>query len=54
MGNYIQQGWMKSMYRPKDCDFSATDITMPSAQLWAKANTEYEEACEKFRETYDV
>lgn len=38
----IQDGWLKSMYRPKDCDFSATDITMPSAQLWAKSHTVYE------------
>lgn len=43
MGTKIQNEWMKSMYRPKDCDYSCTDITMPSAQLWAKANTVYEE-----------
>lgn len=39
----IQQGWLKSMYRPKDCDYSVTDICMSSAQLWAKANTVYDE-----------
>ena len=42
-GSRIQQGWLKSMYRPKDCDYSVTDITMSSAQLWAKANTKFEE-----------
>ena len=42
-GSRIQQGWLKSMYRPKDCDFSVTDITMSSAQLWAKANTVFTE-----------
>ena len=39
----IQAGWMKSMYRPKDCDYSVTDITMASAQLWAKSNTDFGE-----------
>ena len=34
---------MKSMYRPKDCDYSASDICMPSSQLWAKANTVFGE-----------
>ncbi len=43
MSTRIQQGWMKSMYRPKDCEYSASDLTMPSAQLWAKANTTYEQ-----------
>ena len=43
MGRKIQDDWMISTYRPKDCDFSVTDITMPSAQLWAKAHTKYEE-----------
>lgn len=38
----IQDGWLKSMYRPKDCDYSVTDICMPNAQLWAKANTVYD------------
>ena len=42
-GSRIQQGWLKSMYRPKDCDYSASDICMPSAQLWAKANTTFGE-----------
>jgi len=41
-GSKIQQGWLKSMYRPKDCEYSASDIIMPSAQLWAKANTVFE------------
>lgn len=39
----IQAEWMKSMYRPKDCDYSVTDITMSSAQLWAKSNTVFGE-----------
>ena len=39
----IQTEWMKSMYRPKDCDYSVTDITMSSAQLWAKSNTVFGE-----------
>ena len=43
MGSKIQNGWLKSMYRPKDCDFSVTDLTMSSAQLWAKANTIFTE-----------
>lgn len=43
MGSKIQNDWMISSYRPKDCDFSTTDICMPSAQLWAKAHTVYEE-----------
>ena len=43
MSSKIQQGWMKSMYRPKDCDLSVTDLTMASAQAWAKAHTEYAE-----------
>ena len=43
MGSKIQNEWMKSMYRPKDCDYSVTDICMPSAQLWSKANTVYEQ-----------
>ena len=47
MSTRIQQGWLKSMYRPKDCDYSVTDITMPSAQLWAKANSIFEENTEK-------
>jgi CRISPR/Cas system-associated exonuclease Cas4 (RecB family) len=34
---------MKSTYRPKDCDYSVTDLCMPSAQLWARTNTEYAE-----------
>jgi len=42
-GSRIQNGWLKSMYRPKDCDYSASDICMPSAQLWAKANTVFGE-----------
>lgn len=32
-----------SNYRPKDCDFSASEICMPNAQLWAKVNTIFEE-----------
>ena len=43
MSSKIQDGWLKSMYRPKDCDFSVTDICMPTAQLWAKSNTVYED-----------
>jgi len=43
MASKIQMGWLKSMYRPKDCEYSVTDITMSSAQLWAKANTVYGE-----------
>lgn len=43
MGSKIQNEWMKSTYRPKDAEFSVTDLTMPSAQLWAKAHTCYEE-----------
>ena len=35
----IQDGWMQSMYRPKDCDLSVTDLCMADAQMWAKANT---------------
>jgi CRISPR/Cas system-associated exonuclease Cas4 (RecB family) len=46
-GSRIINGWMKSMYRPKDCEYSVTDITMPSAQLWAKANSDFEENTEK-------
>lgn len=42
-GSRIQNTWLKSMYRPKDCDYSVTDICMSSAQLWAKANTEFGE-----------
>ncbi len=42
MGSKIQNTWMKSMYRPKECDYSVTDICMASAQLWAKANTVYD------------
>ena len=42
MGSKIQQEWLKSMYRPKDCDYSVTDLCMSSAQMWAKANTVYE------------
>ncbi len=38
----IQDGWMKSTYRPKDADFSVTDICMANAQLWAKANTTFD------------
>ena len=43
MASKIQNGWMKSMYRPKDCDYSASDLIMASAQLWAKANTDFGE-----------
>lgn len=43
MSNSIQLGWMISSYRPKDCEFSTTDICMPSAQLWAKVNTDFGE-----------
>jgi hypothetical protein len=39
VGSKIQNDWMISTYRPKDCDFSATDICMPEAQLWAKVNS---------------
>ena len=39
----IIQNWMKSTYRAKDCDFSVTDLTMASAQLWAKAHTNFED-----------
>jgi CRISPR/Cas system-associated exonuclease Cas4 (RecB family) len=47
MSSKIINGWMKSMYRPKDCEYSVTDITMPSAQLWAKAHSNFEENTEK-------
>ena len=43
MGRKIQDDWLISTYRPKDCEYSVTDLTMPSAQLWAKAHTTYEE-----------
>jgi len=43
MGTRIQQGWLKSMYRPKDCEYSVTDLCMSSAQLWAKSKTVYDE-----------
>ena len=43
MSTRIQDNWMKSTYRPKDCEYSVTDIISPSAQLWAKANTVYDE-----------
>ena len=39
----IQDNWMISTYRPKDCEFSATDICSPTAQLWAKLHMGYEE-----------
>lgn len=39
----IINNWLKSTYRAKDCDFSVTDLTAPSAQLWAKINTKYDE-----------
>lgn len=42
-GSKIQQEWLRSMYRPKDCDYSVTDLCMSSAQLWAKANTVFGE-----------
>ena len=40
MSKNIQQKWLKSAYRPKDCDLSVTDLCMPAAQLWAKLHTE--------------
>ena len=43
MSKIIQQKWLKSTYRPKDCDFSITDLCMPDAQIWSKAHTEYKE-----------
>lgn len=43
MGSKIQDSWLVSNYRAKDCDFSVTDITMPSCQLWAKAHTTFKE-----------
>jgi len=46
-GSRIQQGWMKSMYRPKECEYSVSELCMPSAQLWAKANSKLEEKTEK-------
>lgn len=42
MNTKVQQGWLKSMYRPKDCEYSVTDLTMSSAQLWAKAHTVFD------------
>ena len=47
MSKKIQDGWMVSMYRPKECEYSVTDLTMSSAQLWAKANSEFNEKTEK-------
>ena len=35
----IQDNWLVSTYRPKDSEFSATDITSPNAQLWCKINS---------------
>ena len=35
------------MYRPKDCEYSVSELCMPSAQLWAKANSTLEEKTEK-------
>jgi len=43
MSKIIQQSWLKSTYRPKDCDLSVTDLCMSDAQLWAKLHTEYKE-----------
>ncbi len=42
MASKIQMDWMVSSYRPKDCDFSTTDICMPDAQLWAKSVKVYD------------
>lgn len=32
----IIEKWLKSTYRKKDCDFSVTDLTRPTYQLWVK------------------
>jgi len=42
-GSRIMNGWLKSTYRAKDCDFSVTDLCMEPSQLWARINTVYEE-----------
>jgi len=39
----IQDDWMISNYRAKDCDLSCSDICMPSSQLWSKLRTVYED-----------
>ena len=43
MGTRIQNGWLKSMYRAKDCDYSVTDLCMEPSQLWARIHTTYDE-----------
>jgi len=41
MSRIIQDGWMKSTYRAKDCDLSVTDLCMSKAQLWARLHSEF-------------
>ena len=43
MSTKIQNDWLVSTYRPKDCDLSVTELCMPDAQLWARLHTEYKE-----------
>jgi len=33
-------GWLKSTYRAKDCEYSVSDLTKPTYQLWQQVHTE--------------
>ena len=39
--------WLKSTYRAKDCEYSVSDLTKPTYQLWVQAHTEMEEKYSK-------